>query len=233
MSANTTLRNVKSPNYDGLPLVTFDLGGHQAIFPLPENCGSVETELAPSSVDPDTFAWIDPENPQRENCLILISGLSWGCYGINNNAWMGSLKLGVGILENRSGKFNFLDKGSFKEWMISRNHEFYGSWNDEIREECSRNNIDFIADELFVYPTTPDDISAIKSNNTTWYREKTGSPKGATHISNSFRTPLNGRFSLNVEFRWSATSESLEVLETEVDELQLEYLHHVRLIPNT
>lgn len=233
MNASKSVRKVVSADYDRVPLVTFDLGTYQAVFPLPENVGALKTEVASPSPSFETFQWQDPDNPSREVCFLLISGLTWDCFSAGNISWLGNLMLGVCILENRNGQFNFLNEKSFKEWMLLRDYEFYGVWNEEIREEHRRNDLDIIEEELFSYPLKEDDITSIIANGSVWYREKTGSPKGATHMSNCFRTPINERFSLNIEFRWSATHGTYELLESEMDELQLEYLQKVRLIPNT
>jgi hypothetical protein len=233
MNSNRNLRKVVSADYDHLPLVTFDLGACQAVFPLPENSGTLNTQLAPSTPSLEEFQQIDPDNPTKEKCLPLISCLTWDCYSVGTGSWLGNLMLGVGIMDNRNGQFDFLDGHSFKKWMLFRAHEFYSEWNEGIREDFRRNNLDIIEGELFVYPQTENDISLVISNGTTWYREKTGSPKGASHISNSFRTPIDGKFSLNIEFQWSSAKETCEILESEIDDLQLEYLQKVRLIPNT
>lgn len=225
-------RIVESPDYSGAYLVAFDLGQYQAILPIPELSESCSPEIYSSNVDLDQFEWSDPEDPDREIFLSLIVDLYWDLY--SRGEYMGCMRLAVGIASNRAGEFNFLDESSFKKWILTRDREFYGTWNEEIKEEAARNQSGITDDDLFTYPLNPSQIFTTTFNDTTWYGEKIGCPNGGTPISFRFRTPLSEKYTFNIEFRWSAaTNETYEILKAEIDDLQLEYLQKVRLIPNT
>lgn len=85
---------------------------------------------------------------------------------------------------------------------------------------------------LAYYAKEPDDIFTIIVNDRKWFGEKSGFFQNGTEIALSFRTPLNSKYSLNLEFDWSATIEAYDAVKAEIDDLQLEYLQKVRLIPN-
>lgn len=228
-----TLRLSKPPNYDALPLVIFNAVGHQIVLPLPEYSGSTPPDIAPTDLDIENYPWIDPKYPNQEGCLSLIYNLGWNIHRSDNGSYMGMLFLGVSIMENRSNKFNFMDEDSFKDWMLTRNSEVYAPLNEDIKKDRELCGLECDSRHLLNYAKTSNDIFSVVSHDRKWFGEKRGFIQGGSEISINFRTPLNSKYSLNLEFDWGATSETYEAFKAEVDDLQLEYLQKVRLIPNT
>lgn len=227
------LKISRAPNYDELPLVVFNAVNHQIVLPLPEHAGSVPVEIAQTDIDVDNYQWIDPENPSREGCLSLVRNLGWDIFIGDSNSYMGIIFLDVNIMENRSNKFDFLDEESFKSWMLKRNSELYGVWNEEIRKEREINGLECLPIHLFSYAKSSEDIFTVVANQRKWFAEKSGCIQGGSEISMRFRTPINSKYSLSLQFDWGATRETRDAFKAEIDDLQLEYLQKVRLIPNT
>lgn len=227
------LRMSNPLDYASFPLATFNLAGYQVVLPVPNNSGSVATDLAKTDINLDDFGWCNSDLAPTESVLSLIYNLSWDIKRAGSTSPMGRLRLGASIMENRSNQFNFADDESFKNWMLARNRENYGTLNDEIKKERELNGVECLPEHLFLFAEKPEDIFITAVDGRKWFGEKSGCAQGGSEISLSLRTPLNTRYSLNLEFDWSAPPETYEAFKAEVDDLQLEYLHKVRLIPNT
>lgn len=228
----TKPRRIPSPNYASLPILVFDLGERQLVLPAPEQGeGYVPVEFEKARVNLEEPEWTTVNEATQEKCLVLMRSQASEIYDADSPQWLGNLRIGLAIMDNWGGTFDFLDPSSLKQWIIRRAAEFYGLWNEEIRADHLAAGNERHEDYLFVYPKSTDDILLVEANSIKWLAVQTGAERGGSEMAFSFHTPLNQNLCLSVEFGWSAPPETYAAFKAEVDDLQLEYLHQIRLIP--